>query len=521
MKKRCLILFVVSSFCMALIASINMPKGFAFCDSYDLDSILTNLDAIYTYKAPSSVEHFRDTVYVDIEKDIRSYLSTIKDSCDLDDIEDYLYDMMIEYSQYPYGEEDLIRYASIYLMCGYDAYAHVAYQVLANAYANLGDKDNLRHVLHCFEHSPINSEGDFDYTIADMRNQMHSVLYPIDMPTYSQGVWVSDLATHRQEYASFPYSIIKISSLTDDGLYALNLPSFDNTFIPSRKEWKDFRMAHSVEFDNPTFINNGRISAIFSSQHFQQGINTSAGFEQTRQLQAQMEGNIAVAKISVGEKIAATAVTTLTTGLFNWLLLELAQSTQTIATMSFNLEPLTPDVMSGNMRYIYHTFSTANPNQVAKPIFDSEIKYLRWLPEDSVFFVNNRGKILSITAPENLDLKEYERITKRWNQIRSYITLGTSVTGLGMMAGGIALACVKDNSSALLGGIMMAAFGEMIALVPPLILYNKNTSSKIYKQLNIQQLDKLRAKRQAATISFAPTLNPTDASAGIAVGVKY
>ena len=71
-----------------------------------------------------------------------------------------------------------------------------------------------------------------------------------------------------------------------------------------------------------------------------------------------------------------------------------------------------------------------------------------------------------------------------------------------------------------LGGIYMAIIGEVIVLVPPLVLYNKSISSKMYKQINEQQLKKLREKRQA-TISLSPTLNPVDASAGVTIGIKY
>ena len=518
MKKYILLSLNWLLFCSMLFAyeeTVNTPK-----EEYSAEIVMEHMEMIFNYYAPSSFEHFRDTVYVDIERDIQSYIKGIKDSIDLEDVEDYMYDMIIEASQTEYGEEDVIRYSSIYLMSGYNSYAHIVYQALATAYANLQDKDNLSHVLHCFENSNINQDGEFDYIIADMREQMESILYPKDLGTYARGIWVSDIFTAHNKYGSFPYSIIEIRSLTDDGIYSLNLPSFDNTMITPHNKWKDFRMAQRVVFDKTSAINNGRISATFSSQYFQQGLNTSGGFEQTRQMQANMEGTIAASKWTAGEKIAASALTTVTAGLMNWLMLELAQSSQTIATMTFNLEPVSRDVMSGKMEYIYHTFSTSRPNEEPEPIFDDNVKFLRWLPEDSVYFVNSQGKIFSVTAPENLDLSEYERLTKRWNKIRNYITLGSSVTGLGLMAGGIALACTRDDLSSLLGGIYMAIIGEVIVLVPPLVLYNKSISSKMYKQINEQQLKKLREKRQA-TISLSPTLNPVDASAGVTIGIKY
>ena len=84
--------------------TVNTPK-----EEYSAEIVMEHMEMIFNYYAPSSFEHFRDTVYVDIERGIQSYIKGIKDSIDLEDVEDYMYDMIIEASQTEYGEEDVIR----------------------------------------------------------------------------------------------------------------------------------------------------------------------------------------------------------------------------------------------------------------------------------------------------------------------------------------------------------------------------------------------------------------------------
>ena len=519
MRNKVITLFYICcSFFSVLFARENIQIR-TISEGYAINPVVANIEATYDFNSPLLFEHFRDSDYIKTEKAIQHYLKIVKDSCDLNEVEEYLYDMIEETSQKEYGEEETIRYATIYLMCGFKNYAYYAYQTMATAYANLQDKDNLRYVLYCFEHDAVNKDGEYDALIAQMRNDMDAILHPKNINSYAQGVWVSNICTNRKKYNSFPYSIIDIRALTDDGMFSLTLPSFDNTLINQKDKFSNFKMAQVVEYDDANIDNPGRMSAIFSSQYFQQGINTSSGFEQTRRFQADMQGKIAASRGSFGQQIGATAATTAVAGLMNMALLAAAQSYQTVATMTIDMQPVTEDFMTGRMKYIYHTFSTSNPNEDIDPIYDDKIDFFRWLPEDGIYFVNSREEIYSLTAKENLDLTEYQHIRHKQDMIRAFVSGGAVVGGAGLIAGGAALMATSHNTGGMVGGAFMLVGGIVGGILTPVFVMEMR-SIKPYDQLNNKQLNKLRNKR-GSTISVSPAINPFSASAEISVGVKY
>lgn len=525
MRNRLLTLLLVGSSVFSMLFASKKVEVIRLKNDHSIESIMMNMEATYNHNMPrTKVHRFRDADYAKTERSLLVYMEELAYTCDMSAIEEYVYEMIVESSHVEYGEEDLIRYASIYLMCKWKTYADVAYQALATAYANLNDKDNLRFVLYNFEHSDINKDGDYDAVIAQMRNDMDAILHPKNMASNIQGVWVSDKSTDRRRYGAYPYSIIDIHGLTDDGFYSLTLPSLDNSMIyttfSSTNDLSTFRMAQIVEFDNPTDSTQGRISAQFSSQHFQRGINTSSGFEQVRQFQSNMRGNIAASNMSFGDQIGATVATTAVSALMNYALLQMAQSSQTIATMTIDLHPNTEDIMTGNMVHYHHTFKTNNPNEEIEPTYEGNVNYLRWLPEDSVFFVDNHGKVFSVTPIEDLDLTEYKKIKLKEDVKKGFIYGSFAVAIAGLYGGGLAVIFAgKPSSGKLWGGLMMSLVGAPLVTIP-LVLYATSPNTDAFKDINRKQLKKLREKR-GASISISPTIDPFNGGGGFLLDVKY
>lgn len=516
--KRSICLIFVLSFLISGIAK-EQTEVQVLTDRYSLDSIIADIESIYDLHLPLPFEHFRDSSYIKTESAIIHYFESIKRFCDIDALDEYYNEMILEAVETEFGEEETIKYASIYLMCGFRNHEHTAYQSLATAYANLRDKDNLRYVLYCFEKSEINQDGEFTDLIEQMKTNMSSILYPnSDITAYTQGFWVSNAYSVRKKNRYFPYSIIEIRSLTDDGVFAYNLPSFDNTAF-LREGLGAFRMAQDVRATSSTQNALGSIGFTFNSQKLQQGINTSSGFEMTRRFQSDMQGTIAASKWSTGQKIGASAATTMAAGLMDMAMLAMAQSYHTIATMTLNLSPVSNDVMKGQMTYIYHTASTANFDVSPEPVYDDVINYIRWVPEDSVFFVNSKGKLCSVTAPENLNLAEYHRIQKWWKQVQTWTTVGSVVGGAGIMAGGISLIAKTKTTGGIVGGTLILLAGEMAALIPSILIWDTYPTKK-YAALNQAQLRKLQEKHKAE-LSLTPAINPIDANAGVSVSIKY
>jgi len=516
------LLFICCSLCSMLSAREKIAYKTPLT-GFQTEAIVGNIEATYDYYLPMPYEHFKDSGYVKAEKAIQKYLKVVKDVCDMADVEEEMYERILDDSRKEYGEEEVIRHSSMYLMCGWNLYAHIAYQAMANAYATLQKKDNLRYVLHCFEHSDINQNGKYNPIIAQMRNDMASILHPTDINAMAKGVWVSDVCTNRKKYYSFPYSILEIRSLTDDGTLSLSLPSFDNRLITPKGQFSNFRMAQGVAYDEPNANTPGRISAIFSSQHFQQGINTSSGFEQTRQFQANMQSKIASSKGSFGQQMGATVATAAVAGVMNMALMSMAQSYQSVATMTVNLQPQSEDIMSGHMRYIYHTFSTMNPDEVIEPIYDDKVNFIRWLPEDTICFINQEKQAYN---PYGLYLDKGAEIVKKYswrNPKWSGPLAACIIGGLGMYGGGMGTALSSGkNHAKFLGGLATAAIGALTVIIAPstIAAVRSKKQKAAIQQFNENQLETLRKKR-SASISIAPSINPYDASAGLSVGVTY
>ncbi len=488
-------------------------------EGYSAEAVIANIEATYDYNAPAGFRLFHDKDFALAEDGVINYLASVKGHYDRAALEERLYELMMDASQEDFGEEKMIRYSSIYLMSNYHTYASIAYQVMATAYANLHDRENLRFVLHCFEHSDINANGEYDDLIERMRNQMNSILHSGNFAENMKGFWVTNSCSDPFFSGAFPSHMMEIRALTDDGIFSYNIPG-GSLLDTESSICSTYRYAQRISFDNPSVDNPGRLSVVFSSEHLQRGTYIEGSFEETRKFRADMAGEIAASDASFGTKLGVSAATTAVAGFMDFMTMYSAQSYHTITTATVTLTPIKEDVLHGHISALGYTFNTMNP--YAEPPAPSEMDYhyLHWLPEDSVYFVNTDGRLVTLIDPKYMDTSEYDRLASSWRKIQLGASISCLVVGAGMAAGGIAWMVTKPSTLSIAVGIPVGAIGLATAIAVPSALFTI-PPRKRYVSVNEHQMQKLKDKRNPPVIEVAPKINPWDASGGFSMKVTY
>lgn len=168
---------------------------------------------------------------------------------------------------------------------------------------------------------------------------------------------------------------------------------------------------------------------------------------------------------------------------------------------------------------------------------DDDVNFLRWLPEDSVYFVNREGKPYSVTPLEDLDLSEYKRIKRLYDLKCALAITGIEIAAAGIFTGGIFTFLkapeyevtnkygkkeTETDKGFITLGTTLVLLGVVAGTMLPCMFYlPENRNAKDFEKLNMQQLEKLRKKRQVATLQLSPTVNPVQQSAGISATLTY
>ena len=543
MKVRKVISIIVMLCCVASVSAREKIKVEIAEDNYSLEAIVANINATFElnthpyneYDEKLTMYLFRDPMYCRAEKAVQKYFEDedVEKHCNMIQLEEYMYDDLVETSSKANSTDILLRKAILYHLAGFTEHRALAYEIMARAYATKLDMTNLHQVLYCFQHSDINKSGEYNGKIEQLRNEFRDLTNSTDISLKTQGVWVSDMYTTEKKQGNFPYNIIKINNLASyAGIQSINLPKFDNIkLVPGvsvNKNFSAFQFSQGVAGNGYDSIGVGFISTRFGTQQFQQGMDVSSGFEQTRQFQSDMAGKIATSNYSTGGQIAATAATQVVGGLMNLALLSLSQSALYVSSMNLNIYPSVNDYKQMNSHILYYNYK-ANTNSYyqPRPTVDKDVTLLQWLPEDSVYFVNTankkHNKIVSVTPLEDLDISEYEIIAKREKMIES-IVLGTTIpTGVGITAGGLALLMSKNTkSNALIGGSVVMIMSGILGAIFPYVFYSNSKwyNADPYKDLNRKQLEKLKRKRQAE-LTLSPVVNPINNSIGVSANLTY
>lgn len=393
-----------------------------------------------------------------------------------------------------------------------------AYEGLAQIYAFEADTEVLRDVLAGFtalsESLPDNPYAE---TIANMAKEYDDVINPVPFIDKVRGVWVSYNRKNLGGVDYYPWSIIKITALDNGGIYLRNIPGHTTDNFCSDVSGL-YRSQYLGGYD-------GHIEVSFGSENLNVGDSKFAesGFETTRKLRAETRGTIASANTSFGNKMAATAITELTAGLLDALLMSTATSYKTVGALNLNLDLKTPEVLSGNAEYYLYTANVNNVDSRPTPNFSGNIEYVKWEPSDDAYFISPNGYIESVGAiPADLQLKIRE-IQKKYsyrNPKYLFPLLGGELLAAGLVGGGYYLMCSDIENlrgGRLVGSISLLVAGIAVAVIPPCIISEKmkHKRNAAFGELNKESFRKLQRK---ATMSLTPVVD-VDNTGDIAFGV--
>lgn len=446
-------------------------------------------------------------------------------------------DLIIEYEQLMVALSETEDADSLLMIClgalstGIEILQPMACEGIVQVMAYKGNITFLKSAIQRFEMVTSSEEANELYSFYD------DILNPRSFTDLVTGTWVSpNLISTSPINKSFPYYMLRIHSLDkNNGIELLNIPG-ETTHLVSAD-------IASLRFSQMIGGEDGYIEASFGSELFKRGNSEFAksGFETTREFRAQSRATISSSKASFGEKIAATAATELFAGLLDGAFSSTAQSYKHVAALNINMTMKSPLVMNANAQYYNYTINTSYFNYTPTPIQQKDIMLVKWEPEDSVYFVDSKNRIFSVSSRSQLDLSEYNSIMERYSFRKPRYFLPSilgACGGLSMMVGGIVMVTdfnIRDeygnqlyeqdgskkvNMSKLIGGIFLIACGEVVAISIPVVVSQKRTSKrdKALRELNEQQAHKLSQK---GIMSISPMVNPSDGVLGMSTTITF
>lgn len=417
------------------------------------------------------------------------------------------------------------------LSTGINSVQPMACEGIVYVMASRGDSALLEAAIRRFEIATTKEEAD------EMRSLYNDILNPLSFQELVKGTWISPtLLTAKTGCNGFPYYMLRINSLDkDNGIDLLNIPG-ETTYL----ENKDIGTLRRSQAIGGTY---GHIQAVFSSEYLDIGNSSFAksGFEATRDFRAKSRATISSTKASFGDKMSATIATELTAGLLDGLFSSTAQSYKHVAALNIDMTMESPVAMNVNTEYYNYTVNTSTMYYTPTPKKNNNFMMVKWEPEDGVYFVDSDNKVFSVTPLNSLELSEYNSIMEQYSYKNpKYLvpTIAGITGGLTMMIGGIMIACdcnVKDkygnqvydsdgskklNNKRLIGGIVLAACGEIISITIPVVINSIRTSKRAeaLTKLNKRQADKLSNKGK---MSINPDINPIQGTVGMRTTITF
>lgn len=417
------------------------------------------------------------------------------------------------------------------LSTGINSVQPMACEGIVYIMASRGDSALLEAAIRRFEIVTTKEEGD------EMRSLYNDILNPLSFQELVKGTWISPtLLTAKTGCNGFPYYMLRINSLDkNNGIDLLNIPG-ETTYL----ENKDIGTLRRSQAIGGTY---GHIQAAFSSEYLDIGNSSFAksGFEATRDFRAKSRATISSTKASFGDKMSATIATELTAGLLDGLFSSTAQSYKHVAALNIDMTMESPVAMNVNTEYYNYTVNTSTMYYTPTPKKNNNFMMVKWEPEDGVYFVDSDNKVFSVTPLNSLELSEYNSIMEQYSYKNpKYLvpTIAGITGGLTMMIGGIMIACdcnVKDkygnqvydsdgskklNNKRLIGGIVLAACGEIISITIPVVINSIRTSKRAeaLTELNKRQADKLSNKGK---MSINPDINPIQGTVGMRTTITF
>ena len=490
-------------------------------------TVINNIEGLYDTR---TLTNLWDGSYTQITDTISKYFAGLPQAFKKESITKHYYDAIVDASEQDGQDLALLRNGIIQIALGEPTEMETAYTAVAMYYANANDKDNLSRILKFFDEYSQQHGNAYKHVIEQLNKEYDEILHPVPFTEKVKGTWA--MVNHTGDMG-FPYSIITITNLKQQrgGISMINFPGRDNA--TSDKKVVSLKNSQMIEGED------GHITAAFGSGHIKEGGSGFAqgGYEMTRQIRADMAGEIASSEGSLGEKVLQSIVTegvsSILDGLFS---LTVSSGYQRNAVLNMELHQTSfSNVLQGSIQYWDYKRPGDQPNfRTPPPIYNGYANYVRWEPEDGVFFVNHKGKVYSVTQTSELDLTEYKKIKKKYalTQPRYILPIiAGEIAGASLMGWGISrmvkeIRNSKDEDFGKIRGkdiltCAMVSTGLILSIAIPVEINNSRKRNRewAFRELNGKNLTKLRNKA-TMSVSIAPAIN-IDNTYGLSANIQF
>lgn len=454
-------------------------------------------------------------------------------------------------------EQNIIRYGQAYLNSGEEAELPRVVQTLALVYAARGNAQNTTVCIEKLKKYSSDNDDMFEQDIVQLQKETYALLHPRRLEDDMRGKWVLlEKVSYKGSSYNILYSpiILEIRDVSkSNGAYML--PSEQK--VPRQKRMISPSLAYNNQINTSqalVFNGQNRFAAIqFASLVIKDRRgNTDLAhsiLEDSRKMRAEMNATIRTSKANIEDKLAASALTTLTSAAMDIFAYSLNTSSKTDEVYNMVLFPKNDKVMNSYVSHVSATTTTtsnSDPNTVYNEyIKDKRMQFVRWEESDSMFFVStNREPItLSTIATKDPVFDEYWQIKDKYSikNPRYFIPMlsGTLLSGI-MLSKAVKLlrdGRMKDefgneiqnpdgsyqtNDKNITNGVLLGVGAEIIAIFTfvgtPTSWISKR--EKAYMEINRRNIEKLRQKAKAS-MSVSPTYSAENKAMGAAINIQF
>lgn len=423
----------------------------------------------------------------------------------------------------------------------------IIYEVLITIDGDKGNVSNLNYLLNKLEAlSVISSNTQYEDKSKELREKYEDVLHPKTMEEIISGKWISldhfpQLNNYNSLSEQFPSFIIDISSVRrNNGATFISAPTIFYEAKKSNNHWFHKQCQNQVAISQSLFFDgiNKVASARFASEKIKEAQTEIAmqGYEDARKSEAELNAQIwSDKKANFGEKVAGTALVSLTTSLTESFFDALAVGSKQVEAYAFDFFSPTSKRMNALVSYENVKVKSTGVQETKNRVDSHPVQFAKWEESDSVVFITHNGKPIFVEqslANDSPLLKEYYDVRKKYSfwHPRYYIPAAIGV-GIGVycIVRGVSFMIDADkkeneqekkrlNNKGLIiycvgGGIIGGTLGYILGSRIPL------QRAKAYDEINKKSMNKMRNK--GASLSLQPSVNPIDNSYGIHANLTW
>lgn len=511
------------------------------------DEIVRTIDSIYRGDRNNTAAAWRD-----IPQYINGLPPCIKKQC----IEEY-YLNQFNNAVTSKNENGIIYFGEIYLYVGGESELPMVSSVLATIFASRGNEQATNTYIDKLKQYSTQNDNMLDEDITKLQKETYALLHPRRLEDDMKGKWVLlDKISEKTESNVLLYSplILDIRDVSkSSGAYMITpeqkIPAQKNSFSPSIAYNKEINTSQALAFNG-----KGKYAAIqFASLTIKDRRNNAdlahTMLEDSRKMDAEMNATILTSKANIEDKLAASAMTALTTTAIDVLASNLTNSSKTDEVYNLVLFPQNDIVMNS---YVSHISATTYISGSSDPhtryndyVKDKRMRFVRWEESDSIFFVSKNRKPITLNTVLADDplLDEYWQIRKKHSIINprySIPIIAATTIGAIMISSGVKQVKASDirdeygnrlqnpdgsymsDDKMLRKGMFKAIFGgvliEVIWIERPMNLISNR--EKEYMAINRRNIEKLRRKA-SASLALGPTYEPLFNTFGANINLSF